>query len=224
MHHIQKHILKKLSLSKKDRYADLKPRGVESNLFVYHLKALIREGYVISKDESYRLSAGGKLYADRVSFESFQERIQPKIVTILVIKNSDKYLLYRRRRQPFIGRIGFPYGKIHLEEHLDDAASRELNEKTGLETKLTHRGMVYITVHDETELVSHMLCHVFSGQNPSGELRTDTSIGECFWDKLESIPTKKLIPGVKEIAKLLKKKPSSKLFFAEYFLNTSEDD
>ncbi|MDP2651486.1 MAG: NUDIX domain-containing protein [bacterium] len=221
MHEVQKHILKRLSLVDKSRYAELKPRTVEGNLFVYHLRSLMRSGLVASTEDGYCLTPKGKLLIDRISFETFNERIQPKIVTLLVVENENKYLLYKRRRAPFIGRVGFTYGKIHLEERLREAAERELFEKTNLKADLKHRGDVYITVHDETELVSHMLCHVFTGTKSQGVLRTDTTIGECYWGKLEDVKDTDLIPGVKQIAKLLKKK--KEFFFAEYFLNTSDE-
>jgi len=221
MHEIQKHIFKKLSLVKSARYAGLKPKTVDGNLFVYHLKKLIKEKYIVSENESYRLTPKGKNLVDRVSFEIFQERIQPKIVTLLVIENKGNYLLYRRKRSPFIGSIGFPYGKIHLEEHIAEAAERELKEKTGLSANLRHRGEVYLAVYDEAELITHMLCHIFTGKNPSGELKTDSPMGDVFWGKIEDMTSNKLIPGVKQIAKLLKKNRGQ--FFAEYFINANEE-
>jgi len=221
MHEIQKHILKKLSLAKAVRYADLKPKAAEGNLFVYYLKKLIKERYVLSKDRRYGLTSKGKNFVDRVSFEIFQERTQPKIVTLLVIEHKKNYLLYHRKRSPFMGSIGFPYGKIHLEEHIAEAAERELNEKTGFSANLHHRGDVYITAYDETELLTHMLCHVFTGSNPSGILKTDSSIGEVFWGKIEDISNDKLMPGVKQILKLVRKNKNR--FFAEYFLNVNEE-
>lgn len=237
MHDIQKHILKKLSLAKKCKYSELKPAGVESNKFAYHLQSLISGGLVAAKtadkDGGYALTPKGKHYVDTISFESFKPRIQPKIVTLLVLENKGSYLLYKRRKSPFINHIGFPYGKIHLEERIYEAAERELKEKTGLSAKLMHKGDVYLTVHDETELVSHMLCHVFVGSNPSGVLKAGDPTGECFWSKISDIPPRQLIPGVLQIEKLFKAnkgKSSGKggangaRFFAEYFLNTTDED
>lgn len=222
MHFVQSHILKKLSLSPKARYADLKPQSIESNLFSYHLKTLMKEGLISGNQEKYSLTSKGKSFVDRVSFETFRERIQPKIVTLLVLENNKgEYLLYKRKRAPFIDHIGFPYGKIHMEERIEEAAERELEEKAGLKGDLKHRGEVYISVYDETELISHMLCHVFTTKKYSGTLKTDTTIGQCFWGKIEHIPPKDLIPGVKQVIQLLKKNKT--LFFAEYFLNVYED-
>ncbi len=222
MHDIQSHILKKLMLSKKAKYSELKLPSIEGNLFSYHLQSLLKNEYIISKNKFYYLTSAGKQYVDRISVETFRIRIQPKIVTLIVLKDKNKYLLYKRRRMPFMDHIGFPYGKIHLEERIHEAAQRELFEKAGLKADLKHRGDVYITVHDETELVSHMLCHIFSGTHFTGELDGKHPTGECFWAKIGEFPKTKLIPGVLQVEKLLKKN-GNKFFFDEYFLNCSEE-
>jgi ADP-ribose pyrophosphatase YjhB (NUDIX family)/predicted transcriptional regulator len=223
MHEIRREILKKLSETKKARYSELKRKGLEGNVFSYHLKALIMEGYIIQKDGAYTLTSKGKHLADRVSPADFKERIQPKIITVIIIKKGDEYLLYQRKKQPFFGYVGFPYGKIHLEERIGEAAERELTEKSGFQAKLKYRGHAYFTVHDETELVSSMLCHVFTGTQAEGELLKEFPSGTCFWGKLGDFPKNKLLPGVIQMENLVKENPS-KMFFGEYFLNTSDEE
>lgn len=222
MHEIQKEILKKLANTKKARYSELKRKDLEGNIFSYHLKTLIKENYILSKDKNYILSAKGKHLADRVSSINFNERIQPKIVTMVILKNNNKYLLYKRKKQPFFGYIGFPYGKIHLDERISDAALRELNEKTGLKAKLKYRGHVHLTVHDEADLVSSMICYIFTGNQVSGELLKEFPSGECYWGNLEDVEKNKLQPGAMKIQKLLEQNTTD-VFFEEYFLNTSEE-
>lgn len=222
MHEIQRHILKVLTFKNPARFADLKPPRVESNRFMYHLRELLEREFIVKKESRYRLTPSGKRFIDRVSLENLEVRIQPKIVTLLAITNKKgEYLLYRRKRQPFFNYVGFPYGKIHLGERIAEAAKRELTEKTGLNVSLTHRGDVYITVHDEENLITQMLCHIFSGKNPTGQLLEDSSIGHCFFQKSEAIDPKEQIPGFKQIVKLLH--ASRKPFFAEYFLDIHEN-
>ncbi|MFA7193697.1 MAG: NUDIX domain-containing protein [Candidatus Paceibacterota bacterium] len=223
MHEIQKDILKKLSLQKKIRYSDLKDKEVEGNVFVYHLNSLTKLGLIISKDKTYSLTSAGKHLISRMSFDTFEERTQPKIVTSMVIEKDGKYLLYRQKRAPFINFVSFPYGKIHLEERIKDSAERELKEKSGLSAKLKHRGDVYIAVHDETELVTHLLCHVFSGTEVTGELEDGNTVGECFWGTFDEIDSKNILPGAKKILKLVKENKKDH-FFAEYFLNTTDEE
>ena len=208
-------------LSKKAKYSELKPSKIEGNLFSYHLNNLIKENFIELKSAKYNLTSKGNQYVDKISTETFQTRIQPKIVTLLVLKHNGKFLLYERHKMPFINHVGFPYGKIHMEEHIKDSANRELLEKTGLKASLKHRGIVYITVHNETELISQMLCHIFTGTKVSGEIINNGIQNECFWGKIEDFPRQRLIPGVLQIEKILKTN-KDKFFFAEYFLNTTE--
>lgn len=222
MHEIQKYILQKLSVSKKARYSELKQKNVDGNLFAYHLNCLKKLGYLTSKDKAYILTSTGKNFVDRMSFESFKERIQPKIVTTIILEHEGKYLLFKKKRAPFIDHICFPYGKIHLEERLQEAAERELKEKAGLTATLKHKGDVYLTIHDETELVSHMLCHIFYGNTFSGEIRTDYSGGECFWGTFDEIVSSKILPGARQMLGLVKKHKNEH-FFKEFFLNTTDD-
>jgi ADP-ribose pyrophosphatase YjhB (NUDIX family) len=221
VHEIQSHVLRKLSLARRARYSDLRPKGVDGNLFVYHLGALKKAGLLVAKDDGYALTPAGKRVVDRMSFETLGERIQPKIVTLIVAERGGEQLLWRRSRAPLLGHVGFPYGKVHLEERVKEAAERELREKAGLSAKLRHRGDMYLTIHDETELVTQMLWHVFSATAVTGEIRQDFPGGACFWGKLDEVPRDELLPGAKQALKLCRERKDH--FFEEYFLNAKDD-
>ena len=216
-HHIQLKILYKLTLTDRARYSQLKPPELESNLFIYHLKRTMADKLVIKNaDGSYSLSQQGRSYADKASMGSFKVRAQPKIVNLIAVKNRDnKWLLYKRKHQPFIGRSGFPYGKIHLGETIKESSERELKEKTHLTAELKHRGDVYVTVFEGDEVLTHTLFHVHSGLHPIGQLKEATSIGYCYWSDIKTSEPDEYFPGFIEIYKLLLK-PSKQRFFAEY--------
>ena len=214
MHPLQNHILKKLTLNDYLRYADLKPKGVESNRFVYHLQRLIEDGLIEKSSNSYKLTAKGKRYVSKLSLQMFQVRMQPKIVTLIICENKKgEHLLCKWRRQPFYGLVSFPFGKVHFGETITEAAHRELKEKTGLKANLTHRGDVYMTIREKGEIVSHMFCHVFYGKNPSGTLLHESSIASCGWENIKKVDQKSFIPGFLKVYDLALK--SKKRFFEE---------
>lgn len=215
MHPLKKHILYQLILNSHVNFAKLKPDGTEGNIFTYHLKQLINEDLVQKRaDGEYELTEEGQKYADKATLKNLTPRAQPKIVTLLICQNQKgQYLLYERKRQPFLNLVGFPYGKIHLGEKVIKAGERELKEKTGLSAKLTHMGNVYLN-----NLLTHMLCHIILAKNPQGKLIEQSEIGQCFWDNLENIPADKLMPGVTKIYQLVKKKKYG-FFFEEFFFN-----
>lgn len=181
---------------------------------MYHLKKLIAQGLVKRIEKGYVLTAHGNRYVDTLSMASFQPRFQPKIVTLIILRNrKGEYLLFERRRQPFHGLLGFPYGKVHFGESIIQAAHRELKEKTGLSARLAHRGEVYLTIYNESrELMAHMLCHVFLGDQPKGIFRENSS-GACTWGKAEMSNHKRWIPGFLDLFKLATGK--AKNVFAE---------
>ena len=164
-HHIQKHIIGVLYKRRVARFRDLRPPRTETNLFAYHLKLLVQDGFVDKCDTGYTLAAKGLLYVDRVSGQHMQVRTQPKIITMLVVQNSNgDVLLQQRTKQPYIDTWTLPYGKLHIDDSsIMAAAQREAHEKLGLtRPALAHAGDCYIRVRDhEDGIVSTTLAHVF---------------------------------------------------------------
>ena len=217
MHPLRKQILHSLIINPSLPYSKLKPKEVEGNLFMYHIKQLITEGLVGKRpDGRYELSSQGKIFADQLSLKNFKPRVQPKIVTLIVCRNNrGEFLLYKRKRQPFLGQTGFPYGKIHLGETIAEAASRELKEKTGLSAEIKYRGEVYLMAYEGVEILSQMLCHIFEGKNPKGELMENSEIGECFWEEVKDPEEARFMAGFADVYKLISR-PLANLFFEEF--------
>ncbi len=214
MHHIQRSILYQLMQHPSRRYGQLKPQGVEGNIFTYHVRQLIGLGYVVKGDGGeYELTAAGKVYVDRLSGTNLLPRIQPKIITLIACRNEEgEWLVFRRRRQPLLGKVGFVYGKIHEGERIADAARRELKEKTGLQAQLEHRGDGYITMTEAGQVVSQVMFHLFIGMAPQGELQP-TASGEAFWMNHAAFGRPDVMPSMPDLIGLLKSKRG--LFFAE---------
>lgn len=214
MHVFQSHILRELVSRNQARYSELKPSGIESNKFIYHLKKLVGEGMITKSGGSYRLTASGKRYVSRLSLKSFQIRTQPKIVSVLIVQNArGEYLLMTSKRQPLYDRVSFPYGKLHYGESVAEAATRELKEKTGLTAQLTHCGDAYMAIREGGELVCHMLCHVFYGKDPKGNLIPEHKTHLISWGQPTRNASNEFLP---EFAKLNHLRLASKSrFFVE---------
>lgn len=216
MHHIQLKILRKLLYSDGGTYAALRPEGVESNHYAYHLEQLIREGLVYKEEKTYRLTADGLALVDRMNPDHLIRRLQPNIVTAIDLTTPDgKTLLFQRKFQPYRGLIGFPMGRLHLDEKILPAAERELSEKTGLEhIPLAHRGMAYVEAKQNDNTVSKMLYHVFHGDvDCELPVRTPENRGTCFWKDVNAIPSECFMPGFRALKQALRESPG--LFFLE---------
>ena len=170
-HHIERSILGYLMTHEFARFRDLKPDKVETNLFSYHLKVLLKADYVTKSDLGYTLSRRGLIYVDRVSVEKMRVRTQPKIITMLLVQDGyGKVLLQRRTKQPYINTWTLPYGKLHIDDvSVLDAARRESREKLDYDPhKLRHVGDCYITVVNGRRKIA--------SRDSQGELSEDATV------------------------------------------------
>lgn len=196
-HHIQKHILTILMYQEVARFSELRPPKTDTNLFSYHLKSLIKSKMVTKQDNGYVLSAQGLSYVDRVSTENRVIRMQPKIITMLLIQNSEgDVLLQMRTKQPFINTWTLPYGKLHIDDaSIEAAAQREAYEKLGLvEQPLRHAGICYIRVKNNEEIISTTTVHVCVFNRDDIE-QTET----VQWVRPHKLRQYRLAPAVEEI-------------------------
>ena len=196
-HHIQKYIVETLMYQKAARFRDLRPPKTDTNLFSYHLKALIKSGLVEKSEQGYSLSTAGLSYVDRVSTESHTVRSQPKIVTMLLVQNSDgQVLLQKRSKQPYIDTWTLPYGKLHIEDAtLEKAAMREALEKLNLKNApVCHVGDCYIRVMVEGDILSTTLAHIFRFE--TDEVKENERLK---WVEPLDLATLPLAPAVEQI-------------------------
>lgn len=220
MHNIQRKILGKLLYTKGCNYAAMRPKGVESNHFAYHLERLIKNQLIIKRGKSYSLSPLGLSLIDRLSQEKMVERLQPHIVTAIDLTNElGQTLVFTRNFQPFIDLAGWPMGKTHMEEDIFSAANRELYEKTNLQgIELEHRGMLYIDSFKDDTRISKVLYHIFQGKvEGSPKTITPENRGVCEWIDHKSLAATQCMPGFLRGKQLLE--TSSNLFFEEIIEN-----
>ena len=196
-HTIQKHIISVLMFQKVARFRDMRPAKVDTNLYSYHLKLLLKSSFVEKVEGGYRLGKNGVLYIDRVTTSTLKVRTQPKIITMLLVQNSEgQILLYKRLRQPFSDQWTLPYGKLHIDdESLEAGAKREAFEKLGLVNQdVRHAGDCYIRINDDGSTVMTTLAHIFRFE--SDEIKPDP---RQAWVKPHRLHEYDLAPAVEKI-------------------------
>lgn len=197
-HRIQRHIIGILIHQKYARFRDLRPPKTDTNLFSYHLKALLKSELVQKDEAGYTLSDAGLGYVDRVSLKKLNLRSQPKIITMLMLMDAQGHILLQRRaKQPYIDTWTLPYGKTHINDtSIAEAAARELNEKLGIASDdLVHAGDAYIRVSTHGAHLSTTLAHIFKGHVAIDA--TDT----VMWIKPDKLPSLALAPAVERIVR-----------------------
>ncbi len=196
-HHIQKHILGVLMHQRVTRFRDMRPPKVDTNLYSYHLTQLLKGKLVKKVEGGYTLDTLGLIYVDRLNADKLFVRPQPKIITMLVIQNSDGgVLLQKRAKQPYIDKWSLPHGKLHNDDStVKDAARREAYEKLRyLPPEIKHAGDCYIRVHYGDTAVTATLAHVFTFNSDDIELTE-----QLQWAKPHKLHEMDLAPGVEEI-------------------------
>ena len=167
VHVIQKHILGYLMTHREARFSEMRPPKTDTNLYSYHLKILIKQGYVTKLEKGYTLGMKGGVYVDRVSSSTTKLRPQPKIITMVIIQNDEgDVLMYKKKRQPFIDLWTLPHGKVHNDDtSVEISARRELSEKVHNVNvpMLKHVGDSYIHVMHDNEIAISTLVHIFYG-------------------------------------------------------------
>jgi ADP-ribose pyrophosphatase YjhB (NUDIX family) len=219
MHNVQAHILEVLARKRVARFRDMRPAHIDTNLYSYHLKSLQKEKYVEKTEGGYTLSPVGLSYVDGLSFYTGKLRKQPKIISILALRDSSgRWLVARRKYQPYIGKSMLVSGKQHFGEAPETHVNRELLEKLNLKTSLMRRGLADIRISREGVLITHVSAHVYSGELADSHLPTSTHQFDYLWYDPRDADTF-LLAGTRQLMGTLQK--SNNLFFLS--LDVSDD-
>lgn len=213
MHHIQKYVLKQLTHHRQARFSEMRPPRTDTNVYSYHLQTLQKEGYIEKCDRVYTLSPIGLAYVERISVESFEPRMQPKVITMMIVRNdADQILLWQKSKQPFIETWSLLSGKVHLEdESIYAAVQREQIEKFSVATDtIKHRGDAYVRAYVNGRLVSNVLAHIIVFRIPEGA----TIHQNTRWFDYEEIATLNTAPATLDI--INDAAGDTPFFFSEY--------
>lgn len=201
MHHIKRHIMSSLTYKKWCRFSEMRPKNVDSNLYNYHLRSLMKEGYIEKSEKGYRLTPRGLRFADLVSARTFEAQLQAKNIIMMLIKNSEgKIMLWKRKKQPFIESWTLPNGKTHYEDSsLAESVERDCAkffDSKPLDYKQV--GVVEVYAKIESKVVSHIIAHLYVVKIKEGSKVP----GQTRWFSEDEIQMMSLAPAVKEILQI----------------------
>lgn len=190
-HPIQKYILSQLITNKYQRFSDLRPPKTDTNLFTYHLNALLKKDYLAKSTHGYTLSLHGMHYTHE---QQKNEETAPSITVMVVLQ--DEYggtLLRKKSTQPFIDQWMLPTITMQSDQpSLESAARQVLDESIKLST-FVHAGDCYVRVSFANALVTQLV-HVFYATTkiiPADENEMIASPHQ--------LPSLSLVPGTSEI-------------------------
>ena len=143
-HPVENHILNQLESGASYRFIDLRPTGVESNLFSYHLSKLVRLGLVFKSDDGF-YSLGSSSDAAQESSDNLRGVMggSTPIQLMLVVQDGFGNTLLRAKG----GGFELPKGNVlATDRSLQHSAARIFKEITGMTAKrFKHVGDGYVS-------------------------------------------------------------------------------
>jgi predicted transcriptional regulator len=195
LHKVRASILKSLRRTGPARFSALmKPTGLESDTFKFHLRHLVKLGYVTKLPPGeYELTPSGKELANTIDDANLVIQKQPKLSFLLVVartsRNERQFLLQKRLRSPYFGYRSFITGPILWAESFEEAAGRELKKQAGLSAQFKVRTFCrkrdYLS--GEGNLLEDKLFVVLEASDVHGQLTDEWSGGENAWMTLEAL-------------------------------------
>lgn len=201
MHWIERHLLKQLSFSDSRRYTELKPDGVEGNLFQYHARLLEKRGLISRTEDGYALTSAGKIFvADLSQTKLMHPRKLPRAVVMIVCINAEgQHLLFRWRRQPYRGLVSLPFGRLLYDQSPTTMAAEQLLLKTGYQAQLDFIGQADIISGQYNQVADHLSASVFVATSPQQIVEPDGLTGEYFWGDPGTVEPASATAGFHEI-------------------------
>jgi ADP-ribose pyrophosphatase YjhB (NUDIX family) len=210
LHHIQKEIILSLAHHSPQRFSQLQPPEVPNNTFSYHLKKLLQSGFVAQVDGGYEATRKALKTLQYNGALDDKSNGNPVYITAVHVTNSDgKVLLLRRSKPPFVGWYCVPAGVVHLGENLEEAALRELSEKSSIEaSSLKFNGVLDFQYLEQEsgDVFVHTIAFVYSYRLPDNGMMLagmQSPYGTLLWSDLGG---QKILPEVYTIAELIRQK------------------
>jgi len=212
MHHIQKEIILSLASISPQRFSELQPPRIPNNTFSYHLKRLVDFGYVLHDPVMGYTATRKALKLVQFRHEHKTARpTSPAVISILHVTNEiGEVLILNRSKQPFIDYFGLPSGLIHKGEAIEQAAERELKEKTGIDAtgKLQFAGTLdfqYLE-KDSADIFVHAIAFIYHYDHGNSTLpERTTEYGYLSWSGLTR---EKILPEVRKVHELVQQPPT----------------
>lgn len=96
--------------------------------------------------------------------------------------------LIQRRSPPFQGQWAFPGGFLNLDETLEEAATRELGEETGLQAETLLRGPIFDAVGRDPRGRVISVPHIAFVAQPAGRAQAGDDAADAKIFKLRALP------------------------------------
>lgn len=206
---IEKEILQKLMYNSDLSYNELWNKKVPSSKFNYYVKQLISKDLIHKTDDKkYTLTNNGMQYVAELNKNKLEKQTIPITCSfVLCVNENNEILLQRRKKQPYLGVLNIPGGKVEFGESTYEAGIRELFEESKLNVKSMDLKLIdeVRTYNENNELFAHIIAHTYLCKDFEGILEKENNEGEMMWINFNEInKDEKIFPNLfKIIPKIL---------------------
>lgn len=107
----------------------------------------------------------------------------------IIVERNNKILLTRRKYPPFKGCWALPGGFLDYgKETLEEAATRELEEETGLKTKTENLRLLGVYSDPKRDPRGHVITHTYITNKFKGRVNAGDDAAESEWFPLDNLP------------------------------------
>lgn len=121
----------------------------------------------------------------------------PLSVVISALIHENKILLIKRKKGDYVGLLALPGGKVEKNEHLSQAAVREILEESGIQSEFKkHLGFVSELLIEENNVMEHFMLHICELE-PKNTIISNDVEGKLEWFNLSELENMKdkIIPS-----------------------------
>jgi len=125
----------------------------------------------------------------------FKDYLKPAVtadIIVFTIKENDlKVLLIKRKIEPFKGKWAIPGGFVHLNENLEQAAKRELEEETGVKEVYLEQLYTFGDVHRDPRgrVITVSYFALINSEKSKQKLKASTDASEARWFSTSFLPS-----------------------------------
>ena len=110
----------------------------------------------------------------------------PKLTADGAVLKNKKILLVKRKNKPYKGKWGLPGGFVEYGEKVESAVVREVNEETGLKTKVIDIIGVYSDPNRDPR--GHTITVAYFLEKKGGKLKSGDDASDAKFFDLNSLP------------------------------------